>query len=902
MKTSSATAATLPEPQADDQPAGKPSPFPYGTEWVRADFHLHTKVDKEFQYKGDEGAFVPKYVEQLKSQGIRLGLITNHNKFHLAEFKALRKRARKEGICLLPGVELSVNDGANGVHTLIAFSDDWIDGGDHINQFLSNAFSGKVPAQYEQENGRSNDSIIQTLQKLESYNRDFFIIFAHVEAASGLWKEIDGGRLQELAANPLVQKYCLGFQKVRTHDKPDAKCRVKVQQWWGARYPAEVEGSDPKKLDEIGRGQHAFVKIGDLSFDAVKYALKDFRYRVASEEPAIEHSYVSEIVFEGGLLDGQKAAFSPHLNCVIGIRGSGKSAVIESLRYALGINLATKAEDRDYKTDLVPYALKSGGKVIVRAVDRHGTEYEIHRLIGHHSSDVYVDGKLTPGIAVRETIIRKPVYFGQKDLSAAGKTFGNDLVEKLVGDDLKVIRSKIAAQLATLKATVASYSSAQSQLDELGEKERELADVKYQLQQFDKHGVKDKLEKQIEFGNDIDYCEQIDALAASWQESVAGAVEQAEEELEGIEAYESKYNAAFFKKYEKKADALKATIKQGKTLHAQIEKIAGELGTLREELETTRDGLKDEFAETARQLLKLLKDQGITSIQPDDYVKLTQRKAKLEARIAELKKTTSKQKGREEALLQALAQLNEGWRDEFKAVNAALDQINATQSELKVTATFKGDKDAFRAKLEEKFKGSSIKKEAYQAIAEKYADFGEVFKDLDDAAKLTKTKADAFKETFQEMLGDLLGVQIPNSYEVTYHGKALKSHSLGQRASAMMLFILSQKDKDLLIIDQPEDDLDSQTVYEEVVKLLRDIKSSQQFIFATHNANFPVLGDAEAVSSCIADGETITVETGSIDSRPCQEKIVRIMEGGREAFERRKTIYQIWSSGAKPPA
>ena len=83
---------------------------------------------------------------------------------------------------------------------------------------------------------------------------------------------------------------------------------------------------------------------------------------------------------------------------------------------------------------------------------------------------------------------------------------------------------------------------------------------------------------------------------------------------------------------------------------------------------------------------------------------------------------------------------------------------------------------------------------------------------------------------------------------------------------------------------------------------LRTIKSHQQFIFATHNANFPVLGDAETVSSCVADGDTITVETGSIDSRPCQEKIVRIMEGVREAFERRKTVYQIWSASTKPTA
>lgn len=91
---------------------------------------------------------------------------------------------------------------------------------------------------------------------------------------------------------------------------------------------------------------------------------------------------------------------------------------------------------------------------------------------------------------------------------------------------------------------------------------------------------------------------------------------------------------------------------------------------------------------------------------------------------------------------------------------------------------------------------------------------------------------------------------MPHSYDVTYHGKPLKSHSLGQRASAMMLFLLNQCDNDFLMIDQPEDDLDSQTVYEEVAKLLRDLKIEPQFTFATHNATFPVLGDAEVVAAC----------------------------------------------------
>lgn len=328
--------------------------FEYGCTWVRADFHLHTRADKEFKYDGEDDRFVASYVEALQAAGVRVGVITNHNKFDVGEFKALRKRARKVGIGLLPGIELSVNDGANGVHTLVVFSDEWLaDGHDYINQFLGVAFSGKVAAQYEQENGRSNDDLLDTLKKLESYNRDFFIVFAHVEANSGLWQELGGGRMQELAAEPLIRKYARGFQKVRSHDKPDAVCRAKVQDWWGNTYPAEVEGSDPKSIDQIGKGQKSYLKLGDISFDAVKFALSDHKFRLSTEVPVVGHSHVNAIRFEGGLLDGKRITFSPHLNCLIGIQGSGKSSILESLRYALDIPFGEKAQDKDYKSGLL---------------------------------------------------------------------------------------------------------------------------------------------------------------------------------------------------------------------------------------------------------------------------------------------------------------------------------------------------------------------------------------------------------------------------------------------------------------------------------------------------------------------------------------------------------------------
>ena len=112
--------------------------FENGAIWLRADFHLHTKTDKEFAYTGNENDFCRLYVEQLKSQNINVGIITNHNKFDKNEFVALRKKALKEGIGLFAGVEFSLKE---GIHILIAFDDKWYQGEtDNISKFLENAF------------------------------------------------------------------------------------------------------------------------------------------------------------------------------------------------------------------------------------------------------------------------------------------------------------------------------------------------------------------------------------------------------------------------------------------------------------------------------------------------------------------------------------------------------------------------------------------------------------------------------------------------------------------------------------------------------------------------------------------------------------------------------------------
>jgi hypothetical protein len=119
-------------------------------------------------------------------------------------------------------------------------------------------------------------------------------------------------------------------------------------------------------------------------------------------------------------------------------------------------------------------------------------------------------------------------------------------------------------------------------------------------------------------------------------------VDRAKESIEELKSPESRHTAAFFKKYDAKIAALKTTIDDAKKIEQYIVTLRANFKTLHDELDATKDGLKEEFAETERKLVKALAEQGVTSIQPDAYVKLTRQKADLTSNIADLKKKTAK--------------------------------------------------------------------------------------------------------------------------------------------------------------------------------------------------------------------------------------------------------------------
>jgi len=864
--------------------------FTNGSKWLKADFHLHTKADKEFIYTDGEDKFISSYIAKLKDQHINIGVITNHNKFDKNEFINLRKKAKKEDILMLPGVELSVNDGANGIHTLLVFSDQWLENGnDYVNQFLNVTFEGKTPSQYEQENGRSSLSLIETIKKLNGYHRDYFIIFAHVEHNSGLWHELDGGRIQELGLNKDFKERTLGFQKVRTHDE-----RAKVQDWLKGWYPAEVEGSDCKSIDQIGSKKgETWLKVGDFTFEAVKYALADYQNRVQAEQPKkYQHSYIKSIAFDGGILDGQRVELSPELNVLIGIRGSGKSSILEAVRYVLNIPFGTKTIDREYKDSLVAHTLASGGKATIVAMDKHGQEYRLSRILNEHP-EVFIDDELKPGIAIRETIIHKPIYFGQKDLSSTGDGFEKDLVEKLVGEKLIHIRMQIETQ----KGIIIELCDKLKSLASIGEKIKENTDkqqdAQFRLKIFKDNGIEDKLKVQTDFNSDDRKLQAILNDIRDYEHALTEVVNQYEDELKNHLVYQSAQNQAFFKEF---FELFQVELNSFNTIKHELNKIRTKLDQLKgkkAEFSALKKDQSDNFSDIRRKLEADLKQQG-KQLNLEEFPKLQKTIEVTKRLLASLQKEHDNSSVIKNTLLKALSKLNDLWHREYKVIEVELKKINENHTALQISGVYKGDKKSFLSFFKSIYKGSRIRESNFQNLIEGYADFTVIFNDFKNAKGQVGISTEAFEQYFRENLKELLTYQVPNKFVIKYRDKELKHHSLGQRASALILFVLSQKENNLVMIDQPEDDLDNQTIYEDVIKLVRVLKPQTQFIFATHNANFPVLGDSEQIHACRYTDETMQISSGSIDSPVIQQEIVDIMEGGEDAFNKRKEIYQIW--------
>ena len=121
--------------------------------------------------------------------------------------------------------------------------------------------------------------------------------------------------------------------------------------------------------------------------------------------------------------------------------------------------------------------------------------------------------------------------------------------------------------------------------------------------------------------------------------------------------------------------------------------------------------------------------------------------------------------------------------------------------------------------------------------------------------------------------------------------KFLKNCSIGERGTALLSVILVAGTEPL-IIDQPEDDLDHFFLFQTLTPIIKHVKKRRQLVFATHDANIVINGDAEHIMIVsTSDGQRGAVVSTTIENLDTREKMLEILEGGETAFRQRRRKY-----------
>jgi len=676
--------------------------FTNGSQWVRFDCHLHTK----------------EYTDKLIKEDISIAVITNHNKFNRHEFKQLKKEF-KNGY-LLAGVELNVKEGANGIHTLIVFNEHWYankTNEDFINKFLNSVSEGQE--NFATKNGKTNTDFIETIKKLETYkqnDRDYFIILAHADNNSGFFKELKGGIIKQIGNNRLFYKNIIALQKSSTNNGRE---HLKKEL-------ALVEGSDPKRIEEIGKGKKSYIKIGDYNFEAVKFALQDKEYRVKKEKPETENSYIKSISFEGATckLDGQTISLSASMNNFVGVRGSGKSSIIEAVRYGLDLEFSDKNADYKYKNKLIEQLLGSAGKITIKAFDNHNNEYLIERVYGH-KVEIKKDNEIK-NLDIF-SILNKPLYFGQKDLSSYKDGYENDLINKFIGDKTKDIKSKIDIKKQEIKVLLENIKKYNNLDDKREEVKKKIEELKLKIDEFKKHNIEDKLKKQMEFNKDdsnflnirsqiTEFIDELNSFRDSYENTNF---------FDNLKKYKSKENKKMFNELHKAIDEAKESFI---TLNAGFIELIKNF----EKINGLYDSFKVEHKKFTDEFLKIQRDINLPgNLRADDFINYTRLLNSQELMLKEIEKLSNMKNNLKNNLKKLISELNNLYLEEFKLIEDGISSINQNESSIKLKADFKGNKEIFFQYLKNIFSGSGLTKADYEKLTQ-YKDCIEIYNDLDN--------------------------------------------------------------------------------------------------------------------------------------------------------------------------
>jgi chromosome segregation protein len=899
---------------------------PAGAQWRRVDLHLHTPAVHSFRLSDGtdlssqtaRGELVDRYVQRLADAHIDVAAITDYQGVRADWFEAIRHRAADRGITVLPGAEMSVGQGAGkGVHILLVCSGDT--SLEKINAALQHEDrdGGALFSERQQHRDiRLRGTLAETLQHLR-HRLDCVVVAAHAGDNNGMIRELGATHTAELVRDGLVDAIDLCDTAPHKLQSTGVLSVERVENL------ACTQSSDPKSLEEIGnrtladgRPRATWLKLSAVDSAALRLALHDPTTRLLNRAPMPPaHVRVLAMDVDGsGFLSGLQVRWNDDLSALIGGRGAGKSAILETLRYVLD---ATPFSDASERESLVRHALGSGGRVRV-VIERPGPQdgecYEITRVLGQQPR--VISRRTGTHLDVRPLDVfgpgGRPMILLQREIQTVSRdgAFRLRLLNEIIGDDAGRADARIRRITEELRSNARRIAEVDERLAKKEEYESQLARLETEIAYYEEQGVADKLSRHSRLGIDGTILDESgERIAATAQEQEAAARDTSDslqavaDRLRGG----SSEHAQILVETAARVDAARSRIDH---LNAGIR---SELNDVEAHLADGRSrwsGLVEPLAEELRQLQAQLQTD---RLDPGRFIAASRERTALRPlvdAIAQHQRSRDKLVSERRDLLRRL-------QDERRAAHRmrqqAAAQVNTRlEGKLAIEVGYLGATERFHNELASVLRGSRVNNEALDAIVAA----GGV-----DGVELSKAAAEgelAVRQRFgisvanaQRLVTWLtaepdrlpaLEVMAPTdlvdiALEVDGSSRSLDRLSSGQRATALLLLLFAQPGRPL-ILDQPEDDLDNRFVYDDVVALLRhekgvaDVSRRRQLIAATHNANIPVNGDAELVLSLAAEGGRCCVLTrASIDDRHVRTEIRSVLEGGADAFRRRAEKY-----------
>ena len=573
----------------------------------------------------------------------------------------------------------------------------------------------------------------------------------------------------------------------------------------------------------------------------------------AEAYPASHHRILALSV-TGGFLDGLRFDFSDGLNCIIGGRGTGKTTVLEFIRYLLCSD--DPQERGKANKDVVDENLKSG-KVVLDIETQSGVPYRIERSLGEAAALFNAKGDPITASLDRSRLFKADIY-GQNKIEeiARNSRFQLQLIDRFAESEVRHAQEEIERVKNTLRQKINENEQNEEALRECEHSVAELEGINLKLEESKPSGspeadalaVAEKAKNlRVREGTAMqtlrDAVQGVASEANRWHQHVANKCKNVIDPalLQGANgnllSEVQQETTSFFQSFASlEAQAVALSQKADKALWAIAQKLA-QAHALQDQ------SYRDLSARVQQQSTQVKERQTLQRRQMELLAKEKERVQRLEMRNALTQEISG--------LSAKLSDL----RDERYAArrDVATRLTSDLSPNIRVSVTQAEDKSAYDAELREMLKNSGIR---YSTIAPRLvasvfpADLARFVRagDADSLMRqgdISKDQAQRIIAHFQQRsdliakletmeIDDLPRIELKDGSE--YKNSA--QLSTGQRCTVILPILLLQDERPLLI-DQPEDNLDNAFVYDTVVRSVRCAKTSRQLISSLIPPTFP---------------------------------------------------------------